>query len=262
MLLMSRANPLVARKNEDGDMRVPLDAAAECGRLEVVRELTEAWGIKNCGGDSSVGDKVLSLAARSSHMGAMAVLVDAEVMDSGRALIAAAEWGGDSPVKFLLEQQRQELGNDDFGALANYVDTADALGRTPLICSIHGGPSSRRVVRLLVDAGADTMSAVRLRTPGGMVEFEGTPLAYTARSLTRTRVLGVTLQGRAAARPGGRPPLAAAGGGFSRSVLVLTGGCPINRQPFQEDCFEIAEDDSAATEATGEEARRCRGSSA
>lgn len=66
-------------------------------------------------------------------------------------------------------------------------NTVDLVGRTPLLCSIDGGIAgfrcSPRVVRLLVDAGADTASVVPLKGAGGQVELGVTPIDFATCSL-------------------------------------------------------------------------------
>ena len=87
-------------------------------------------------------------------------------------------------MKFLLQQQEWKAS----GERAGYLDTRSPLGRTPLLWSIEA--CSPRITRMLVDAGADTMTAVRLTTAdgSGRVVFNGTPLAFAGWFLSVKRV--------------------------------------------------------------------------
>ena len=110
----------------------------------------------------------------------MASLTDSGVVDTGQALITAAKYGGEVSVKFLLQQEKGNTKD-----LHIYVNACCCLGNTPLSNGIAG--ASPRTVRLLVDAGADTTSAVRT-TDGGEVVFNGTPLALATRYLREKKV--------------------------------------------------------------------------
>lgn len=68
------------------------------------------------------------------------------------------------------------------------MDSRECFSATPLMHTIGGCSPKVRVVRQLVDAGADTASAVRIaKTPGGMVEFGGFPLDLTISYLRGAR---------------------------------------------------------------------------
>lgn len=63
-----------------------------------------------------------------------------------------------------------------------YVDTRDPSGATPLVCSVDVDPGQvcfPRIARLLVDAGADTTSAVRVTGIRSEVLSNATPLDLT-----------------------------------------------------------------------------------
>lgn len=127
---------------------------------------------------------------------------------------------------------------------------------------------------MLVDAGADTTSAVLVRdTPGGKVDFDGTPLTFTARSLYRKKLWGTddilrSTSRRAAERTGRHPALAGAGGGYSCDVLDVARRCSVAHHQHcrtkaqGQDHIEIAEDDFTDAEATSEEAWGALGSTA
>lgn len=52
--------------------------------------------------------------------------------------------------------------------------------------------STSRVIRKLVDAGADTAAEAHFHTPQGETLFDGTPLAFTNKMLREKKVLGAT----------------------------------------------------------------------
>lgn len=182
ILMSAGADPLamcVVRASDGMDMVfVALDSAAGCGRLDVVRELLQRVGIEGCGGKSG-GVAALEVAAAKKHLDIMVMLTNAGVVDPGRALVFAASVGGESYVKLLL---RQREGKAD--GMRDYAhNSRHYRDRTPLICSILVcRPFCPRVVRLLVDAGADPASPVRCTDLGGNVINE-TPLALAVRSL-------------------------------------------------------------------------------
>lgn len=100
------------------------------------------------------------------HIGIMAMLLDAGVVDTGEALISAARPVQEASVKFLLERQ----GTVNTMGIVDYVNARDSLGITPLFGSVLIRPDrfySPRIVRLFLNAGADATSAVRLTPPPG-----------------------------------------------------------------------------------------------
>ncbi|CAB1120378.1 unnamed protein product [Ectocarpus sp. CCAP 1310/34] len=152
-LLRANADPLLARTTPTGNFP-PLAAAAERGRVGAVRELIRQLGIEKFG--AAGGLEALRLAAKDGH-------VDQQ------------------------QQQQQQRQEEKSIATSAYVNNArDALGRTPLLGSIDIGiikPCFPRIVRLLVDSGADTKSAVRYTYRDGLVGFSDTPLYRTIRIL-------------------------------------------------------------------------------
>ncbi|CAM9406351.1 unnamed protein product [Ectocarpus fasciculatus] len=180
VLLGAKANPLLTIPNTVtvGPPLVALDAAAEYGHAAVVRRMIELLGIEGCGG-ASRGAWALSQAATNQHVDVMAILVDAGVVDNnGEALIGAAARGREASVKLLLQQQDK----NNIASSGVYVDSiCIESGARPLHFGIGlGGFSSARIVRMLVDAGADTISRVYLRNTHGGVVFDGTPLEMLA----------------------------------------------------------------------------------
>ncbi len=165
MLLRAKANPLLTNTDpETGITSVPLDVAARKGHLEVVRELVQQVGIEGCGGATG-GLHALLLGAIHQHLDVMAVLTNAGVVDNGEALTTAVHFRSEASVKFLLQQKK-----DDKAAYA--TTRLRAIGFRP----------SPRIVRLLVDAGADTTTALRVTNQ--------TPLASISRMLREKKIVG------------------------------------------------------------------------
>lgn len=174
-LLRAGANPLLTMTDELGNTGVPLDAAVTNGHSGVVREVIDRLGIEGCGG-ASAGVDALRQAAGYQHLGILSMLTDAGVLDTGDAVIEAAVHGREASLRYLLRRHWRQTP----GELAYINGIRDGDGKTLLFCSIaNWRHNTTRVVRLLVDAGADTASAVRLGGPGGKgVIFNDTPLAF------------------------------------------------------------------------------------
>lgn len=172
MLLRAGANAQLAHSSPSDNACFPLDVAAEYGHWEVAHELMQERGIEGCGGEID-GCGALYWAAMHQHLKVLKVLARGGVVDKGAALYLAAKHGRESSVKFLL-LQRKRSGN---GEGAAYVNICHPSGATVLVRSIQA--CSPRVTRLLVDAGADTTTPVRLLSEEGFVVFVGTSLAYT-----------------------------------------------------------------------------------
>lgn len=87
-------------------------------------------------------------------------------------------------MKFLLQHQA--------GEGTWYVNnTLDPFGRTPLVCTIEAcGSSSPRIARFLIDAGADTKSAVLVTKSGEWTTSRDTPLGFATPSLRQNKVGG------------------------------------------------------------------------
>ncbi|CAM9295943.1 unnamed protein product [Scytosiphon promiscuus] len=190
VLLRAKADPACPKVELTGKTFVTLDMAAQNGHPEVVLELIQQVGIKACGGASG-GVRALCQAGQQNHMGIMTMLADAGVVDSGEALAVAAGWGREEAVKFLLQQHRrrqQRTKPKTAEGVGAYVNRSlGMIDRTTLRSTIHvGGRScSARIVRLLLDAGADTalFGVSPDLTPGGALE--DAPLALKTRKLRR-----------------------------------------------------------------------------
>lgn len=101
------------------------------------------------------------------------------------------------------------------------MNARDMFCQTPLLCAVGSGYFSPRVLRLLVDAGVDTTSAVRLTdTTGSEVVITETPLSPTARSARKRWCRGNSLQ-RTSFTAGGDPSPAVARGGSSRGIMAV-----------------------------------------
>lgn len=168
---------------------VPLEAAAEHGHAAAAVELIQQLGLKGAGGPSG-GVEALGQAAQNNRVGVLAVLTEAGVVDTGRALTGAAIYGQEAAVKYLLREQER---SGKYAGGDAYPDAPDAFGRSPLICCMVAcRPSSPRIVRLLVDAGANTALTVRDRkTWGGIgLRSDGTPLGFVTCLLRDKRGAG------------------------------------------------------------------------
>lgn len=194
VLLQAKADPLLPRRHPtSGTPSVPLDAAALNGRLEAVRELVQQLGIKRCGGERG-GVQALELAAEHNRVDIMSVLIDGGVVDTGMALVIAAEFCREACVKFLLENHKRQ---SDVRAL-RYVNHRGKTGRTALFNAIAFRRPSPRIVRLLIDAGAEAESAAQVLDTGG------TLCSYTPLQLA-SGLLGEKMEeGKAATEERGR----------------------------------------------------------
>ncbi|CAM9791726.1 unnamed protein product [Scytosiphon promiscuus] len=185
--------PLTKRRRMAGRWCTPLDVAAGRGHSDVVREMLRQVGVANCD-----REEALRAAAKMQHLNVMAVLMNAGVgLGASAALMDAIDGGAEASVKFILRKKGEESGGGGGGGRADracsYVNTVrDGLGRTPLLRSVtFCRKSSARMVRLLVDAGADTTSAIRpAKSRGGAVYFNETPLSLAMRYRGEKKVAG------------------------------------------------------------------------
>ncbi len=190
LLLDAKADPLLPMFGGDsafGHTCLPLDMGVQYGHPGVVRELIQRFGVGGCGGDSG-GGNALTQAVYFESLEIMALLVGAGVADAGQALRTAATFGRVGPMKFLLARQRFRSSSSK----ANYASSRDNVrGVTALIGAVDSARSlpCPRIVRLLVDAGADTASSVRFTDRDG-VGFDGPPLAYATKVLREKKASG------------------------------------------------------------------------
>lgn len=140
---------------------IPLDRAATAGHASVVLELIQRVGIEGCGGDTG-GLNALGEAALGGHLELMAIFAAAGVVDTGKVLVKAAGAGKEAPVRFLLQQCAHRTASEKVAYINNTGH--DLFGGTPLTSAIFYGfksYSSRRIVRLLLDHGANVTSAAK-----------------------------------------------------------------------------------------------------
>lgn len=184
LLLHAKANPSSIHMSPSASLPgklprwSPLVMAVFTGRPEVVRELIRQVGIEGCGGACG-GVNALQLAAGIEAVDVMVLLTDAGVVDTERALSVAASEGREASVKFLLRHQPRGTPTD----ICAYVDIRDSRGRTALSKAIGiEGSDFPRIVRWLMDAGADTSSFLSLTVDGGRtLAVAGSPLGLALR---------------------------------------------------------------------------------
>lgn len=190
-LLRAKADPLLGVEEWERLVRCitysPLDAASRNGHLSVVRELIQQVGIEGCCG-ATAGLNALEAAAKGQHLDIMAELMDAGVGDSGAALAGASKEGKERAAQLLLQRP-----SDQTAGGSSYADSKhDDCGYTPLFLSIEScRPCASRIVRMLIEAGADTSAAVPITSaPGGPPWFNDTPLAYALDCLREGQIGG------------------------------------------------------------------------
>lgn len=107
VLLRAKADPQL-QQTTSGNTCVPLDILARRGDTDAVRELIRHVDIEGCGGPSR-GVDALTPAARDKHLDIVVMLTDAGVVDTGGALIAAADYGGVLSVKHLMNGRSRQV---------------------------------------------------------------------------------------------------------------------------------------------------------
>lgn len=168
-LLRAKADPLLAATVVDDESLVlPLGAAAAKGHLNIVRELVQQVGIAGCGGASG-GVNALRWAAQGRHLDVVVMLTEEGVVDTGLAFVDAVRAGDKRCVKFLLQQQQGKPGE------AAYV-----LLQLLHVCLLSCCP---RLMRLLIDAGGNPASTMRVSTTEGVAVLDHTPLDIVEISL-------------------------------------------------------------------------------
>lgn len=176
-LLRAKAHPAQPMCRDDGSFGVALDTASQNGHPDTVRVLL-GLGLEACGGEKR-GRDALSMAAQEGHVEIIAMLAEAGVVDDGMALEVAANSGRVESAKFLLKQAWVTSG---------YVNMRNHFGSIPMTLAVEA--ASPRIVRLLLDAGADETAKGRdLETVGAGNCLE-TPLTLATLSLRRKRCQG------------------------------------------------------------------------
>lgn len=181
LLLQAKASPLLPSTDSSGATWIPLDAAVATGHPEVAYELIRQHGIDGCGGPSRGVDALCLAVQFQPDHDVLTKLMDAGVVDTGEALLRAADCGHEASMKLLLQRAT--------GGRAHLNKIRNPEGVTPLLFAAGVGTNpSPRIARLLVDAGADVSSVVQLMKQGRVVGRD-VPLGYALFSL-RVKMLG------------------------------------------------------------------------
>ncbi|CAM9882671.1 unnamed protein product, partial [Ectocarpus sp. 13 AM-2016] len=174
-LRRAKAKPCLAARVPDSNnnaANVPLAVAALHGYSEVVQDFINEVGIEGCGGARG-GEQARAVATREQHMDVMRALTNAGVIDTGEAILSAARCDRERAAMHLLHHHE---GRNTAGT-TEYANTVGPYGTTPLFLAV-GCSHSPRMIRLLVDAGADPTLPVLMANPrGGDGVFHNTPLA-------------------------------------------------------------------------------------
>ncbi|CAM9784777.1 unnamed protein product, partial [Scytosiphon promiscuus] len=176
-LLRGKAHPACTMLREDGTFGVALDIASQNGHPDTVRALL-GLGLDACGGDNR-GRDALGVASQEQHVGIVDMLIEAGVVDDGRALEVAANSGRVESAKLLLKQA---------WVTRAYVNARNRFGSTPMTLAVEA--ASPRIVRLLLDAGADETATGRdLEAMGAGMCLE-TPVGLAALCVRRGKFQG------------------------------------------------------------------------
>lgn len=143
-----------------------LSLASGSGHVGAVKMLVEAGGVNMEVGHGLVkqGNMSLSLASEHGHYTIMSVLLDAGVVDDGFALRYAIKAGRSKSVQLLLSRRE--------GDIKQYVAShkvGDETRTVPFYC-FHPealAPSSCRVMKLLLEARADTTMNIMVNYQDG-----------------------------------------------------------------------------------------------
>ncbi len=175
-LSLARANVRQDPRNTNN----ALECAIDKGHAGVVREVLRL-GIDACGG-ASRGGGALCRAAKHENIGMMSMLRDAGVVDKGMALTVAINGGREKSALFLLRQEWAVPGSTylERDASDERHQQPSAFRMTPLCHAV--GYAFPRIVRLLLDAGADETATARVTFVAGFL-LEETPLEMATRYL-------------------------------------------------------------------------------
>lgn len=179
LLLETDADPLKGTVHGT----IPLEVASAEGHAGVVAKLVTRVGIVRCGGPSG-GVTSLTSASTKGHYAIMKILLGGGVVDDGHALCQAVNRSNVLFVKLLLEHREKN-------GVKEYVAASPVVGdktQTPLFFCFHPvalKPSSCKIMRLLIDAGADTSGCFTAHfDKGGMLSFANL-LQYADYMLTK-----------------------------------------------------------------------------
>lgn len=130
----------------------------------------------------------------------MAVVKKVGVIDNDSALATPVERSCDLSVKYLFQEKQQHQRERETAKSTvegEYANALDIYDRTPLLLEGCFGicSPSRRIIRMLFDAGADTTSVLRVTHKEGNMMFSATPLSPTVRFVRRESITKMTPQG-------------------------------------------------------------------
>lgn len=165
--------------NRDGlcvhDLYVPLDMACIGGHIEIVRWIL-SHGLETCGGHTR-GYQAFQVASFFGRVDLLELLAQEGIRDRGAALIFGTFGSKQESVKFLLNQLKESAEDEDH--INSRVNYRDARGRTALIMAVGKSNLSPKMVRWLIESGADT--SVRVEYKDGRVPSNGTLLEWTTK---------------------------------------------------------------------------------
>ena len=175
----------------------PLSVASRFGHVKIVSELIQRVGINGCGG-SDRGLLALRQAAQCEHVEVMDILHAVGSCDiNGQALCGAIVHGGEDAVRSLLRFSETFSAASSCGHV--YANRANGVLGSPLLhCLIPSGTKtfSPRVMRMLIDAGAETEFSFPRLNDGGYLMYFTTPLGLANSQLHEKRDLGKELSER------------------------------------------------------------------
>ena len=165
-----------------------LSLAASCGRIGAVKMLVQAGAVRmefDVHGGSEKGILSLSLSSEHGHYAIMSILLDAGVVDDGLGLRSAIKAGRGRSVQLLLSRRAGDI--EQYVALDEAGDEARTV---PFYC-FHSealAPSSCRVMRLLLEAGADTTMNIMVNYQDGTFAMLTDLVQYADYLIGRGRV--------------------------------------------------------------------------
>ena len=212
-VLESRGADLEAKRSNSG--ATPLHAAAQEGHLEVLKALL-GHGVAH-EPRLRTGETPLHLASGKGHWRVLEALIETgpdleaqqeqghtplhvaalegqlntvNTLVKANANIRATTEEGSTPMHLAARVGRSTVARALVIGGASDANARNKFGETPLFCAVAFDRCSPKVVRVLVDAGADTTSALRVSDPWRWgVTLNETPLETTVRSL-RTKKVG------------------------------------------------------------------------
>lgn len=166
LLLDKGASPDLVWVNWD---YTPIQMAASLKRTDIVGLLLSRGADVGSRGDSEGGDTALHISCGIADPETVRVLLDAG------ADASAENWKGETPLHHVA--MGSSCGDDALRCAEALIDAGvhpdptDNMHRTPLHCAVQGlwTPERERLVRILLEAGADVSKRSRGRTAFGMV---------------------------------------------------------------------------------------------